>query len=108
MSVYEQQSTSVPHRERDSHEERGIRHDSGDRMASAAREIRDDASTVVSEVGQTLRAEAERVADLARSGGDQAQEVYQQACGIVRRHPTAVVLGVLGLGVIIGRVIARR
>ena len=93
------------------HDDRGIRRDPAEIADAASRSIRElgaDARSLAEDAGRTVQGEAERAAELAREGGEQAQELYRQACGVVRRHPTAAVLTSLGVGLLVGRVLGGR
>ncbi len=93
------------------HDDRGIRRDPAEIADAASRGIREigtDARSVAEEAGGIVQGKAERAAELAREGGEQAQQVYTRACGVVRRHPTAAVLTSLGVGLLVGRVLGGR
>ena len=83
------------------------------------RAVRDDAAALAGTAGSCVQSEAERVAEAARAGGERvaevakaggekAQEAHEAFCGTVKRHPTASVVAAVGVGVILGRLIAGR
>ena len=90
-------------------------HESKPRLAEHASAIRDDLRQVKSDVaaaastaGDVVQHEAERVMDIARAGSERAGELHESVCNTVRRHPTASLVATLGVGVLIGRLIAGR
>jgi len=71
-------------------------------------EVREGAAEMAEAARKRVQREAEHVADLAKAGGEQAQELGDSLMRTVRTHPTASILVSLGVGVIIGRLVASR
>lgn len=70
--------------------------------------LKDDATAAVGAAGTCLREEAERVNELAKSGGESVRDMHTAVCRTVSKHPTAAVLTTLGVGVLLGRLIGGR
>lgn len=102
MSTNETRKTdpaNADHRERIASEAKNLKSDLGD--------VKDDVSNVTSAAVDCVRSEAEHIAEYAQAGADKVHHYHSQFRRNVSKHPTAAVLTTLGVGIIIGKMIAR-
>lgn len=103
MSTNETRKTdptpNADHRDRIASEAKNLKSDLGD--------VKDDLSNVASAAVDGVRSEAEHIADYAQAGADKVHHYHSQFRRNVSKHPTAAVLTTLGVGIIIGKMIAR-
>lgn len=86
-------------RERIACETKNLKSDLGD--------VKEDVSNVTSAAVDCVRSEAEHIAEYAQAGADKVHHYHSQFRRNVSKHPTAAVLTTLGVGIIIGKMIAR-
>ncbi len=70
--------------------------------------LKADTAAAASTVGHKLHEEAEHAMELAKVGGVKAQEFHRAFQSTVKKHPTTAVLVTLGVGAMVGRLLARR
>lgn len=70
--------------------------------------LKHDTYAAAATAGECISHEAERVADLAKAGGEKASEAHAALRRNVQKHPTTAVLATLGIGIVLGRLIAGR
>ncbi len=80
----------------------------GEILKEDLRALKDDAGAAAGAARAELEHQAERVQDIARSGGERVQEAHDSMCRAVRKNPTAAVLVTLGAGIMLGRLIGGR
>lgn len=114
MTTYASDISTQGHSQGDLHrrDERGGNREHLREQAGAVKEdlqaLKEDAAAAASAAGDCIRSEADRVTEVARTGGEKAAEMHTSVCRTVSKHPTAAVLTTLGIGVVIGRLIGGR
>ncbi len=79
-----------------------------DDLATLAGDAKDCAVGVASAGADTARKGAESMMNTASDIAERTRSAHDQACGYVRRNPTTAVLLAVGVGAVLGRVLARR
>lgn len=80
----------------------------GTALKDDVKHLKDDAYAAATTAGECLSCEAEKVAELAKTGGEKAQQAHAYMRKHVQKHPTTAVLATLGVGILLGRLIAGR
>ena len=70
--------------------------------------LKADTAAAASAVGHKLHDEATHAMEIAKVGGEKAQEFHTAFRDTVKKHPTTAVLVTLGVGAMVGRLLARR
>lgn len=82
--------------------------DHTDNLKSDVAAVKEDVGAIARHAGGAMKEQAERVADVADSGREKANELHESLCRTVSKNPTASVAAAVGVGLVLGRLLGGR